>query len=739
MSHIKRHLFVLIVLIAFAAQALAASGFTVNKVEAQGLHRVSLGTFLSYMPLKSGDWFSYSDSTKIINTLYKTGFFSDVSLYRKNNNLLVKVVERPTIGALNISGNKKIKTKDLKAALKDQGIAVGEVFDHSVLEEVRQALLQQYYNLGHYNVEVSTNETKEPRNRVAVNITISEGPIAKIKEIKVIGNHKFSDKELLKDFSLSSPSLLTWITNADQYSKEKLDGDLEKLRSYYMDRGYLEFKIDSTQVSITPDKQHVYIVVHVVEGPIYHVSGVKLTGNLLDKRKEIEKLVQVHKGEVFSRKKVIDTSSTINKYLGNFGYAFANISPHPKIDKQHHLVFVDFKVKPGKRIYLRRINFSGNTKTEDKVLRRELRQDEGGLFDLSSINESKRRLSNLGYLKDVHPQLKPVPGQPNQVDLQYDVKEMSSASASVQLGYSDLDGLIYGASVSDRNFLGTGKTLGVQFDNSDYDDMYSIHYLNPYYTKNNISLDTSIFYEQTKPYDIDDVSDYAMDTSGIDVNYGIPVSELNRINIGYGYEHTEIRTYSGSPDEVNDFVNKYGRIFDNVKLNAGWQYSNLDRAIFPRKGFTQSIDGELGLPIMKRSLEYYKLDYDATFYQPMSKYFVLDLHGYLGYGNGYGKMHELPFFENYFAGGIGSVRGYDADSLGPLDSNGDSIGGNVSVYGSVGLVIPSPTDSIRPTIFVDAGNVYDKSLGYPVDASQLRYAVGLQIEWYTPFAPLVFS
>jgi outer membrane protein insertion porin family len=425
----------------------------------------------------------------------------------------------------------------------------------------------------------------------------------------------------------------------------------------------------------------------------------------------------------------------ITKFLGNFGYAFVNINPVPKLNKTNHTVFINFVVKPGQRVYVRRINFTSNTKTADNVLRREMRQMEAGLFSLSDLDESKRRLNNLGYLKDVHPELKPVPGQPDKVDLQYHVTEQSSAAASLQFGYSDLEGFIYGASINDRNFMGSGKTVGVQFNRSHYSQTYNLHYFNPYYTKNNISLATNIYYQKTKLYNLDNASDYAMDNAGTSFTYGIPVSEHSRINLGYGYEHARVLSGSKAANEIKSFITKHGNIFDNVTVNSGWEYSNLDRAIFPTKGFIQQIGGEAGLPVMKRNLEYYKVDYTATAYHPASKYFVVDAHGYLGYGNGYGKMNGLPFFENYFAGGIGSVRGYAGQSLGPQDSKGDSIGGNVSIYGSLGLVIPSPMDSIRPTFFVDAGNVYAKQL----NLGQLRYSAGIQVEWFTPFAPLVFS
>lgn len=732
MIFIKR-LMISIVLLFYVTCIWAASSFIVKDIHVEGLQRVSLGTFLSYMPIKKGDRLDYSESSKIIEALYKTGFFSNISLSRRNNELIVKVIENPTIGALRISGNKQIKTQKLLEALKQQGFAEGEVFDRSVLVGVKQALLQEYYNLGHYNVRVDTKITSQPRNRVSIDINVFEGPVAKIKEIKIIGNRKFSDHQLLKEFTLSTPNLWSFFTHTGQYSKEKLDADLEKLRSFYLDRGYLRFKINSTQVSITPDKQYVYIIIHVIEGPVYTVSSVDLSGNLLGKGSQIFKLIDIHKGDVFSRKKVVDIDTRITEFLGDFGYAFADVNPQPKVDHAKHQVRINFKVDPKQLVYVRRISFLGNTKTADYVLRREMRQMEGALYSLSDIEESKRNLANLGYLQDIGTQLKPVPSHPDQVDLQTHLKEASSAAASLQFGYSDMDGFIYGASVNERNFMGTGKDVGLQFNNSQYNNVYSFHYYNPYYTKNHVSLGFDLYYQNVNPRKLKYVSDYATDVFGGSATYGIPISEYSRLNFGYGYEHTRLRTSMNSAKEIRDFIDRYGKSFDTVKVNSSWQYSSLDKFPFPTKGFMQSLGLEVGLPIHK--LEYYKANYDATWYRPITKLFIMDVHGYFGYGNGYGIMHGLPFFENYFAGGIGSVRGFSANTLGPRDSYGDAIGGNVSVYGSLGLIIPSPTPSIRPSLFLDAGNVYEKKLSL----SDLRYSTGIQVEWYTPIAPLIFS
>ncbi len=734
MTFIKRLIFFVVLLYCFTS-TWAASSFIVKKIHVEGLQRVSLGTFLSYMPIKKGDRLDYSETSKIIETLYKTGFFSNISLFRKNSELIVKVVENPTIGMLHISGNKKIKTNKLLDALRQQGFAEGEVFDRSVLVGVKQALLQEYYNLGHYNARVDTKITSLPRNRVSVNINIFERPVAKIKEIKIIGNHEFSDHQLLKEFTLSTPNLWSFFTHAGQYSKEKLDADLEKLRSFYLDRGYLQFKIDSTQVSITPDKQHVYIIIHVIEGPVYTVSSIKLSGNLLGKDAQVQKLIDIHRGDVFSRKKVVDIDTRITEFLGDFGYAFANVNPQPKVDHTKHQVLINFIVDPKQRVYVRRISFVGNTKTADYVLRREMRQMEGALYSLSDVEESKRNLANLGYLQNIEPQLKPVSSHPDQVDLQTHLKETSSAAASLQFGYSDMDGFIYGASVNERNFMGTGKGVGVQFNNSQYNNVYSFHYYDPYYTKNHVSFGLDLYYQNTNPRKLKYVSDYATDVFGGSATYGIPISEYSRLNFGYGFEHTRLRASMSSAKEIRDFIRQYGKNFDDIKISGGWQYSSLDRFPFPTKGFRQSLGLEGGLPILKHKLEYYKASYDATWYRSITKRFIVDVHGYLGYGDGYGIMKQLPFFENYFAGGIGSVRGFSANTLGPRDSSGNAIGGNVSVYGSLGLIVPSPTPSVRPSLFLDAGNVYNRRLSL----SDLRYSTGVQIEWYTPIAPLIFS
>lgn len=723
-------------LFVFVCGAALADRFVVQKIQVQGLQRITLGTFLNYMPIKEGDTFDTSQSSQVIRVLYKTGFFSNVALYRQNNTLVVAVTERSVISSIDISGNKEIPSKDLLDGLKQTGFAQGQVFDQSQLKGIKQALLDQYYNLGHYNVQVDTSVTQEGKGGVAIKIDVNEGPVAKIKLIRIIGNDAFSDKDLLKGFSLSTPNLWSFFTKADQYSKDKLNADLETLRSYYMDRGYLEFKVASAQVSITPDKKQVYITVRVIEGPIYKFSGVKLSGDLLGKDTQIQNLVSIKSGDVFSRQRLIDTVNRITVFLGDYGYAYPNIKPIPQVDQQKHMVFVEFNVNPGQRMYVRRVDYTGNTKTQDEVLRREMRQFEGAQYVLSSIKESERRLNNLGYVSDVKSDLKPVPDHPDQIDIEYQLKEQSSATASVSAGYSDADGFIASASVSDQNFFGTGNHVGVSASISQYSSIVSLNYMNPYFTYNGVSAETSVYAQMVDPSHFD-VSNYATQVFGIMEHFGIPLTAHTRFRAGFGFEHTKVRM--GSSDvgqEEQDYINEFGDTYDTFKLDGTWIYSNLDRAIFPSRGFSTSLGAELGLPIFSDSLKYYKLTYNAVYYQPLLKYFILYPRVFAGYANGYGEYAgNYPFFENFFAGGLGSVRGYDDYSLGPQDSAGNSLGGNIALNGSVNLSFPNPWPNLlRTSVFMDAGSVFEDKVSW----QDIKYTVGFQMEVRYPL-PMVAS
>lgn len=737
MSEIRKILLVIACLFAISSEAYAES-FVVKKIEVKGLQGISLGTVLNYLPVKEGDRFDTEQAPEIIKDLYKTGFFSDVNVTSSNNVITIKVVERAVITSINISGNSKITKKQLLDVLKEIGLSEGQVLNQATLSGLEQILVQQYYNLGCYNVKIKTEVTPASRNRVILNIKINEGPAATIKEIHIIGNQAFDEKTLLKQFTLTTPKWwkFTFLTHVDQYSKEKLEGDLEKLRSYYMDRGYLKFKIDSTQVSLTPDKKHIYIIIHINEGSVYTISGFSLSGNLIGKEQEIRKYIQLKAGETFSRRKIMDINAVINQIYGNYGYANPDIKSDPVVDETKHTVFIKFSVDPGKKVYVRRITFSGNSKTDENVLRREMRQQEGALYSLSKINESKRRLANLGYIENIDSTLEPVPGHPDQVDLVYKVKETSSASATFQLGYSDMDGLIYGIHVDETNFMGTGRTVSVQFNNSSYYQTYGFTYYNPYHTINNISFKFDIYAQIENGGDSNDMSTYTMDLYGTTITYGIPLSDYSRLNAGYGYEYTKIRTDAGSPIEVDDFVSQYGDQFNEGKLIAGWSYNKLDRAIFPTRGFAQSINLEGGFPLDGNDLSYYKTNYNASWFQPLYKKFILHAKGEAGYGNSIGTVSNLPFFKNYYAGGMDSVRGFDGNSLGPKDSNGDAIGGNVLADASMSLIFPNPIgESMRTSLFVDVGNVYANRF----ELNQMHSAAGTQVEWRSPIGVLRFA
>ncbi len=726
---------ILFCLIATQAAASDSSSFIVKHIRIQGLQRISKGTVLSYLPINVGDRMWPSDSEAIIESLYKTSFFQDIKVARQGNTLIIRVIERPTIGSIEITGNRSIPTDKLKDSLKDSGLAEGRVFDRSTLTSVKRALEAQYFDLGRYTAKVTTTVTPQPRNRVNISIHVAEGKVAKIKQIKIIGNKTFKEKELLKQFRLSTPKLLSFLTQNDLYTKDKLRADLERLKSYYMDRGFLKFKIDSSQVAVTPSRKNVYITIHVTEGPKYYFSGFKLAGKLILPREELRKLITIKDGDVFSRKAVIAADQAIGNKLGDLGYAFARVVPQPKVDDKKRMVFVTFFVDPGHRVYVRRISFTGNSKTSDEALRQVIRQMEGGTFSLSNIKESERQLKLSGYLKDVGVKTPLVPGTNDQVDVNFDVKETPSASVFVSLGYGS-DGVEYGAGLSQTNFLGTGKYLNINVNHSEYERDAVISYNNPYYTPNGVQRGFSLYAHGFRPEEID-LSDYETDRYGGNMSFAIPVGKKDDfINLSLGAEREHIKAGSDAATEVTDFINEHGRSFNEAIVAGGWSHNGYDQAIFPTRGLNQSVGVDLSLPLDSDSLTFYTIDYNAHYYRPMSPLFILSLRGEAGYGGGIGNTKGLPFYENFFAGGIDSVRGYDTDSLGPRDSQGNPFGGNVLLDGSIGVVlVPLSTGSLRTTVFFDGGNTFQDKL----DLGDLRYSVGIDEEWRSPLGPIEFS
>jgi len=727
----------------WSLQTYAGDNFTVRDIKITGLQRVSTGTVLNYLPVEVGEEIGPTSTPKIIRALYDTGFFQSVVLERQGNTLIVQVVERATIGSITLVGNKEIPSDKMKEILSELGLVKGRVFQRASLERLEKELKQAYNARGKYNARIESKITQLTENRVGIHVTLSEGRVSRIKEIKIIGNHDFSKNDLLPELTLSSSSIFTYFTKKDQYSKAAMDASLESLRSYYLDRGYLKFEIVSSQVLLAPDKKDVFINIHIKEGPQYRFSGAAVAGKTILPKKKIESLIEVKSGDVFSRKKVTETISAIGLALGDIGYGFPTVNADPRVDEKNKTVFITFVMDPGRHVYVRRINFSGNTKTGDYVLRNVIRQDEGSLLSLHNIKESERKLRLLSYLKDVSVKTTPVPGANNQVDLDVHVEEAPSAEANASVGYGTT-GPQFNASFNQYNFMGTGRTMGLAFNASYWGQDYTFNYYNPFYTKTGMGRGFDLYYQTVDPRRMD-VSAYSSDRYGSDVNYNMPLSEKSSAQFGYGYQGLNVKSV-GVVQQIQNFVNLYGRDFNQGRLTGGWNRNSYDQMPYPTQGVNQQAGLLVAVPLTSSSFSYYKASYQARMYYPVYKGFIFTVLGNVGYGNTFDDK-GLPFYENYFAGGItqpGQVRGYDSYSLGPRDSGGRALGANLLVNGSTGLVMPYPLsrENFRTMLFVDAGNVFVQ--GTPValsgtDQGPIRFATGLSVEWRSPFGPLAFS
>jgi len=685
--------------------AVVADTFVVRDIRVEGLQRIAAGTVFSYLPIKVGDRMDPTQTPELVRALYRTGFFKDVRLEREGDVLVILVEERAAISEINIEGNKAIETKDLKQGLKDIGLAEGRTFNRSVLEKIENELRRQYFNQGKYGVKVESTVTPLERNRVAINIDIVEGETATIKRINIVGNKAFDEDDLLDEFKQTSGGWLSWITKDNQYSKQKLSGDLETLRSFYLDRGYLNFRIDSTQVTITPDKQDIYVTINVTEGEVYRIEDIKLAGELVVPPEEYFPLIQLTRGEPFSRKKVVQSNERMVQKLGELGYAFANVNPSTQLDEAKKTVAVTFFVDPGKRVYVRRVNFKGNAKTRDEVLRREFRQMESAWFSGSQVKDSRQRLQRLGFFETVNVETPAVPGSADQVDVDVTVKERDSGSLTAGIGYGQSQGILLNASIVQNNFLGTGKRVALTFNNSDINTIYSLSYTNPYFTPEGISRGFSLLYRSTDFTELT-TSQYLTDVVRGGVNFGVPITDTDRINFTLDAESTEIKLGQGVSAQLAAFVLEYGNDYLNFPLGVSWVRDSRDRAIFPTTGGVQRVFGEVTLP--GSDLEYWKIGYTHRRYFPLSTSFTLALNLDIGYGEGYGNTSELPFYEHFYAGGVGTVRGFELYSLGPRDSNGDAYGGNLRTVANVELLFPMPgrafADSVRLAAFLDAAH-----------------------------------
>lgn len=747
----KKNILVLIILVLqlFVAETFAASSFVVKNIKIEGLQRVSEDTVYNYLPVKRGQTVGPEKTGAIIRALYQTGFFEHISLGREGNTLVINVVERSTIGQLKVTGNSVIPTDKLTTVMKSVGIAQGQVYNRAMLDKIKQGLLNQYYELGRYNARVDVTVTPQDRNRVKVDINISEGLVAKVVHINIIGNKTFREGELTKQLDLTTPSFVAFFTQSDRYSQEKLESSLEKLRNYYMDHGYVKFAIQSAQVAITPDRKSVYLTIVINEGAQYRIKGYTITGDTIIPREEMMKMITIKNGSIFSRQDIVDSEKAMNDALGDKGYIYSSISMDMKVDDAAKDVFLTFIVKPGKRNYVRRIFFTDNSKTNDMVLRRELTQLEGSVVSTKKLDDSKHRLKLKPFIKDIDMSVNPVANHDDLVDVDYKVTEQSAAEATFSVGYSQIDKVILGAGFNQKNFLGTGKTLGINASTSRLQKFFGITYTDPYFTEDGISRTTSISVSKFDPGASYITSGWTTDEYDISDLYQIPIGDqkngvYNWLNLGYGYQSTLVKLGSAPnvSNQVNSFVNEHGRRFQQGSLTAGYVRDSRDKAIFPTSGMLHSINGTAYFPLTGQSLRYYTVGYDGKWYHPIYGQFIATARGDLAYGssfNGGGK--EFPFFKNYYAGGIQTVRGYLGNTLGPIDSTGSASGGNFLADASFGIIFPNPIpDSLRTTAFVDAGNVYntyDNRVFGGTASGPIRMSYGLEADWLTPLGVMI--
>ncbi len=742
----------------FPAQAQTSAGllpYKVHDIRVEGLQRLPVERVYAALPIQPGDTIDQEDVSEAVKRLFATGNYENVQLGRDGDDLVVVVAERPSIARIELDGNKSIQEEDLRKGLTQAGLAEGEVFQRSTLESISGELERQYIAQGRYGADIETEVVPLPRNRVELKINIYEGKAARISDINIVGNSLFSDEELLEDFELSPSHFWSFIKGDDKYSRQRLGGDLERLRSYYLDRGYINFSIESTQVSVTPDRERVLITVNVAEGEQFRVNDVQLSGDLVVSEEELKPLVVIQKGQVFSQQLVTYTSDLIKRRLGNEGYTFAEVRGVEQETGDGNTVDVTFYVDPGRRVYVRRIGFSGNAKTSDEVLRRELRQFEYAPANTSLIDLSRDRLQRLGYFSTVQADTERVPGSEDLVDVNYDVEEQPSGSIGANVGYSDASGVIFGANISQNNFRGSGNRVSFSLSRSDIRDSYSFSHYNPYYTLDGVSRGFSLFYSKID-FDETRISSYAADRAGGSVTFGYPISEYTRLNFGGGVEQTKVQRGDYIAVAIDDFIEQEGEKFNEFKFNASLRTSTLNRGILPDRGWASTFELETAVP--GSDYLFYKVSWEGEKYFPIAGNWTVRTRANVGYGDGYGDDEVLPFFEAYYAGGIGSVRGFESRSLGPRsealyydqrninDPDPDPIGGNLLTEASLELIFPTPfaadSRSVRTFLFADAGNVFETQrtdIGNDFDATELRTSVGIGLSWLTAIGPLSFN
>jgi outer membrane protein insertion porin family len=709
-----------IVALAFAANAWAVDPFTVKDIRVEGLQRVEPGTIFASLPFP-------------IRALFGLGLFKDVRIEVQNDVVVVAVEERPTIAEIDFAGIKEFDKDALRKALRDVGLTEGRPFDQSLADRAEQEMRRQYIDRSMYGAEVQTTITPVERNRVNLTFTVTEGEPARIREIHIVGNHVFSESTLKHLFDLDTGSWLSFYTKSDRYSKTKLNADLETLKSYYLSRGYLEFKIDSTQVAISPDKQTISITVNVSEGQRYVVSGVKLEGNFLGKEDEFKSLVQIKVGEPYNADQVTATTKAFTDYFGSFGYAFASVEAHPVIDRATSRVSFVLLADPARRAYVRRINVTGNSRTRDEVIRREFRQFESGWYDGDKIKLSRDRLDRLGYFKEVNVETVDVPGAPDQVDLVVKVEEKPTGSLQLGAGFSQAEKLTLSFSIKQENAFGSGNYLGIDVNTSKYNRTISFSSIDPYFTEDGISRSIDLYHRSSRPYE-DQGGNYRLETTGGGLRFGVPFSETDTVYFGANAEQVKIIPGTNIPAAYLAYAERFGYTTHNIPFTLGWGRDSRDSAIAPTRGRYQRVSGELGVI---GDSHYARGDYQFQQFIPLTKQFTFSFNGEAGYGKGLNGQ-PFPVFKNFYSGGLGSVRGFEQGTLGPKDVTGSVIGGAKKLTLNTEIITPFPgagnDRSLRLFGFVDAGNVWGEH--EKMSFSDLRASVGVGVSWISPVGPL---
>ena len=759
--------------------------FLVSDIRIIGLQRVSTGSIFNVIPISVGDKIDMRKSSDITRSLFSTEQFDDIQIAKDGNTLIISVVERPSISAIDISGNKALKTEQLLESLDGVGIKDGEVYKRSTLEQVRSELIRSYASNGRYGADVEIEEIPKPRNRLEISIVVDEGKTAKIEKINIIGNEAFANDELIDGFELSEGSFFSFLNNDNAYSREKLKGDIETLESFYRDRGYFKFSIESSQISLSKDMKKIFINFNVFEGKKYTISDAEVVGDIPIEEEIYNPIISSLNNLTYSQAQITSIEEFFTNILGNRGYAFAEVSGSPEIKEDSNEVKIIFTVKPGKRTYTRKILFSGNNVTQDYVLRREMRQFEGAWSSNNSIEAGKVRLERLGYFKGVEVETIPVPNTDDQIDILYSVEEETTGSVGGNIGYSDF-GLMLGFNLQEQNFLGTGNTVGIGVNKNIYTESYNISFLDPYATKDAVSLGYNLYFRETD-YGEFNVANYLSNSQGIGMQFGYPISDTQRINLGITYDKTDIDIGTQPAREIWDFINAEGSVFETINVQTSWQRITLNRGMFPTDGSSTVIS--LSSTIPGGDLDYARINVRQKYYQPMSKGLVFGFNLDLGYLTAFGDTNETPFFQNFYAGGPRSLRGFESNTLGPrsteapcyefnysegtcpnlIDSDGDgildipyynpyanseynkrvSIGGNIKVEGSLQLIFKLPfiedQRSMRSAFFFDFGNVFSDNCKeyqfncYKPSIEDLRYSYGVGVTWITGFGPMSFA